>query len=41
MSPPHAGHSRGNSSPSRAISFAQAVRETFALSRPTSRRSSR
>ena len=41
MSPPHAGHSRGNSSPTRAISFAQAIRETFAHSRPTSRRSSR
>jgi hypothetical protein len=27
MSPPHAGHSSGNSSPSRAMSFAQATRE--------------
>ena len=27
MSPPHAGHSSGNSSPTRAISFAQAIRE--------------
>ena len=27
MSPPHAGHSSGNSSPTRAISLAQAIRE--------------
>jgi hypothetical protein len=27
MSPPHAGHSSGNSSPTRAISFAHAIRE--------------
>ena len=27
MSPPHAGHSRGNSSPPRARSFAHAIRE--------------
>ncbi len=27
MSPPHAGHSSGNSSPTRARSFAQAIRE--------------
>ena len=27
MSPPHAGHASGNSSPTRAISFAQAIRE--------------
>ena len=27
MSPPHAGHRRGNSSPTRAISLAQAIRE--------------
>ena len=27
MSPPHAGHSSGNSSPTRAGSFAQAIRE--------------
>ena len=27
MSPPHPGHSSGNSSPTRAISFAQAIRE--------------
>ena len=27
MSPPHAGHASGNSSPTRAISFAQATRE--------------
>ena len=27
MSRPHAGHSSGNSSPTRAISFAQAIRE--------------
>ena len=27
MSPPHAGHSSGNFSPTRAISFAQAIRE--------------
>jgi len=27
MSPPQAGHSSGNSSPSRAISLAQAIRE--------------
>ena len=30
MSPPHAGHSSGNSSPTRAISFAQAIRELTA-----------
>ena len=27
MSPPHAGHSSGNFSPTRAISFAPAIRE--------------
>jgi hypothetical protein len=27
MSPPHFGHSGGNSSPTRAMSFAQAIRE--------------
>ena len=27
MSPPHAGHSSGNFSPTRAISFAQAIRD--------------
>ena len=27
MSPPHAGHSSGNFSPTRAISLAQAIRE--------------
>ena len=27
MSPPHAGHSSGNSSPTRAMSFAHAIRE--------------
>ena len=27
MSPPHIGHSSGNSSPTRAISFAQAIRD--------------
>jgi hypothetical protein len=27
MSPPHAGHSRGNASPTRAISFAHAIRD--------------
>jgi molybdopterin biosynthesis enzyme MoaB len=27
MSPPQAGHSSGNSSPTRAMSFAQAIRE--------------
>jgi hypothetical protein len=27
MSPPHAGHASGNSSPTRARSFAQAIRE--------------
>ena len=27
MSPPHAGHASGNSSPTRAISFAQAIRD--------------
>jgi len=27
MSPPHTGHSSGNSSPTRAISFAHAIRE--------------
>jgi hypothetical protein len=27
MSPPHAGHSSGNSSPTRASSFAQAIRD--------------
>jgi hypothetical protein len=27
MSPPHAGHAKGNSSPTRAISLAQAIRE--------------
>ena len=27
MSPPHPGHAKGNSSPTRAMSFAQAIRE--------------
>ena len=27
MSPPHSGHAQGNSSPNRAISFAQAILE--------------
>jgi hypothetical protein len=27
MAPPHPGHSMGNSSPTRAISFARAIRE--------------
>ena len=27
MSPPHPGHSSGNSSPTRAMSFAHAIRE--------------
>ena len=27
MSPPHAGHSGGNSSPTRAMSFAHAIRD--------------
>jgi transposase InsO family protein len=29
MSPPHAGHSSGNSSPTRAINLAHAIREVF------------
>jgi hypothetical protein len=27
MSPPHPGHAKGNSSPTRAMSFAHAIRE--------------
>jgi hypothetical protein len=27
MSPPHAGHAKGNFSPTRAMSFAQAIRD--------------
>jgi len=42
MSPPHAGHLSGNSSPARAMSLAQAIREVscergccFALQQPS------
>jgi hypothetical protein len=39
MAPPPAGHARGNSSPTRAISFAQAIREVscawLVTTRPT------